>query len=91
MLFPAVLTEFPVLKDPVVARLPADPTVIDTRSVLDMAVVEEVRPAVPDVVHGRAVVAMVGIDAVYTGKESPMDCDADDDMWDPRNACLLWW
>ena len=50
-----------------------------------MAVVEEVRPALPDVVHGRAVVAMVGIDAVHTGEESPMDCDDDDGMWDPRN------
>ena len=39
---------------------------------------EEVRP---DVVHGCAVVAMVGVDAVHTGKEIPMDCD----MWDPRN------
>ena len=85
VLFPVVLTEFPVLDDPVVVRLHADPTVIDTRSVVDMAVVEEVRLAVPDVVHDRAVVAMVGIDAVYTGEESPMDCDADDDTWDPRN------
>ena len=83
--FRPVLMEFPVLRDPVVARLHADPTVIDTRSVVDMAVVEEVRPAVPDVVHGRAVVAMVGIDAVHTGEEGPMDCDADDGTWDPRN------
>ena len=52
VLLPAVLMEFPVLEDPVVVRLYADPTVIDTRSVVDMAVVEEVRPAVPDVVHG---------------------------------------
>ena len=35
---------------------------------------EEVRPAVSDVV-----------DAVHTGEEIPMDCDADCDMWDPRN------
>ena len=69
MLFPAVLTEFQVLKDPVVARLPADPTVFDTGSVVDMVVMEDVRPAVPDVVHSRAVVAMVGVDAVHTGEE----------------------
>ena len=85
MLFPAILTEFPVLKDPVVARFPADPTVFDTGSVVDMAIMEEVRPAVLDVVHGCAVVAMVGVDAVPTGAEVPMDCDADCDMWDPRN------
>ena len=36
MLFPAVLTEFPVLQDPVVTRLPADPTVFDTGSVVDV-------------------------------------------------------
>ena len=96
MLFPAVLTEFLVLQDPVVVRLPADPTVIDARSVVDMAVVEEVRPAVPDMVNSRAVVAMVGVDAVHTGEEIPMDCDADCDMRDPLNDfetvdCLLWW
>ena len=50
-----------------------------------MAVMKEVRPAVPDVVHGRAAFAMVGVDAVHTGEEIPMDCDADSDMWDPRN------
>ena len=64
----------------------ADPTVIDARSVVDMAVVDEVRPAVPDVVHGRAVVAMVGIGPVHTEEECPMDCDADYDTWDPRNG-----
>ena len=85
MLFPAVLTEFPVLKVPVVERLPADLTVFDTGSVVDVAVVEEVRPAAPGVVHGRAVVAMVGVDAGHKGEEIPMDCDADSDVWDPRN------
>ena len=45
---------------------------------------EEVRTAAPGVVHGRAVVAMVGVDAVHTGEEIPMDCDADSDMWNPR-------
>ena len=42
ILFPAVLTEFQVLLDPVVALLPPDPTVFDTGSVVDMAIVEEV-------------------------------------------------
>ena len=74
MLFPAV-----------VARLPADPSVFDTGSVVDMAVMEEVGPAVPDVIHGCAVVAMVGVDTVHTGEEILMDCDADSDMWDPWN------
>ena len=42
-------------------------------------------------VNGRAVVAMVGIDALHTGEEIPMDCDADSDMLEiipripPRN------
>ena len=105
ILFPAILTEFPILMDPVVALLPPDPTVFDnTGSVVDMAVVEEVRLAVPDVFDSRAVVAMVGVDAVQTGEGIPMDCDDDGDMQDPRNdfetvlldsgrnACLLlWW
>ena len=48
-----------------------------------MAVVEEVRPAVPDVVE---------VDAVQTGEGIPMDCDDDGDMRDSgRNACVLWW
>ena len=85
VLFPAVLTEFPVLMDPVVTLLPPDPAVLDTGSVADMAVVEEVRPAVPDVFDCRAVVAMVGTDAVHTGEGIPMDCDDNYDMRDPRN------
>ena len=85
MPFPAALAEFPVLKDPVVARLPADPTVFDARSVVDMVVMGEVRPAVLDVVNSCAVVAIVGVDAVHTWEEIPMDCDAYCDMQDPRN------
>ena len=85
ILFPAVLTEFPVLADPVVALFPPDPTVFDTGRVVDMAVVEEVRPAVPDVFVSRAVVAMVEVDAVQTGEGISMDCDDDGDMRDPRN------
>ena len=50
-----------------------------------MAVIDEVRPAVQDVFDSRAVVAMVEVDAAQTGEEIPMDCDADSDMWDPRN------
>ena len=101
MLFPAVPAEMPfpvetdidgtlsrtdpVLNDPVVVRLPADPTVFDTGSVVDMAVMEEVCPAVPDVVTSSAVVAMVGVAAVHIGENMPMECDADSDMCDPRN------
>ena len=33
----------------------------------------------------RAVVTMVGVDAVQTGEGIPMDCDDDCDMRDPRN------
>ena len=84
-LFPAVLTEFPVLKDPVVAQLPADSTVFDARSVVDMAVMEEVHPTIPDVINSRAVVAIIGVDAVHTGEEFLMDCDAYCDMRDLRN------
>ena len=85
ILFPAILTEFPVLMDPVVALLPPDPTVFDTKSVVDVAIVEEVRLAVPDVFDSRAVVAMVWVDVVQTGEGITMDCDADCDMRDPRN------
>ena len=85
VLFPAVLMEFPVLKDPVVAQLPAYITVFDTGSVVDVAIMEEMRPAVPDVGDSRAVVAMVGVDAVQIGEEIPVDCDDYCDMRDPRN------
>ena len=72
VLFPAVLTEFPVLMDPVVALSPPDPTVFDNGSVVDMAVTEEVRLAIPDVFGSRVVVAMVGVDAAQTGEAIPM-------------------
>ena len=60
-------------------------TVFDTENMVDMDVVEQVRPTVPDVVDSHAVFAMVGVDAVQIGEEIPMDCDTYCDMWDPRN------
>ena len=77
ILFSAVLTEFPVFMDPVVALLPPDPTVFDTGCVVDVAVIKKIHPAVPVLFDSRAVVAMVGVDAVQTGEGIPMDCDAD--------------
>ena len=81
MLFP----DRSALMNPDVALLPPDPTVFDIGSVVDMAVVEEVLPAVPDVFGSRAVVAMVGVDAVQTGEGIPMDCDDRCDVQDLRN------
>ena len=51
----------PVLTDPGVAQLAPDPTVVDIGNVVDMAVVDEVCPTVPDVFVSRAVVAMVDL------------------------------
>ena len=87
--------EFPVLEDPVVVCMYAGPAVIDNRSVVDMAVVDEVRPAAPDVVHGRAVVAMVGIEYILRRVRwivtLIMTCAILGRFRDGRrNACLLW-
>ena len=40
---------------------------------------------VPDVIDNRAVVAMVGLDTVWMGEETPMDCDDECAEWDIRN------
>ena len=85
ILFPTVLTEFPVSMDPVVALWPPGPTAFDTGGVVDIAVVGEVRPAVPDVFDSLAVVAMVEVDAVQTVEGIPMDNDGDCDIRDPWN------
>ena len=45
----------------------------------------DVTQAVPDVINGRAVVAMVGLDTVWMGEEAPMDCDGKCEEWDISN------
>ena len=60
-LVPVVWTEFPDGRDPVITQLPAEVLVGDYRDVVDMDVTVDNCQAVPDVINGRAVVAMVGL------------------------------
>ena len=39
---------------------------------------------VPDLINGRAVVAMVGLDTVWMGEETPMDCGGECAEWNIR-------
>ena len=57
----------------------------DCRDVVDMDVTMGNCPTVPDVIKNRAVVAMVGLDAVRMGEETLMDCDGECAEWDIRN------
>ena len=94
-----VWTEFPDGRDPVSAQLPADVLVGDYRDVVDMDVTVDSCQAVPDVVEDRAVIPMVGLDAIRMGEDTPMDCEGNCAEWDIRNEfetidgmpCLLWW
>ena len=66
-LVPAVWTEFPDWKDPVVTQLHAELPVWDPGNVVDMDMTMDIRQAVPDVIDSRAMVAMVGIDTAHMG------------------------
>ena len=76
-LVPAVWTEFPDWKDAVVMQLPAELFVWDPGNVGDMDMTMDVHQAIPDVIDGHTVVAMVGIDMAQMGEDAPMDCDSD--------------
>ena len=65
--------------------LPTDPAEFDTAGVVDMAVIGEVLPAVPDIFNSPDLVAMFGVDVIKTGEGIPMDYGDDCDIWDPRN------
>ena len=74
-LVPAVWTEFPEGKDPVVTQLPAELPGWDPGSGVNVDMAMDVRQAV--VIDRRAVVAMVGISMTQMGQDAPMDCDSD--------------
>ena len=82
---PLVWTEFPARRDPVITQLPAEVPVGNNRDVVDMDVTVDICQVVPDVINCRAVVAMVGLDTVWMGEETPMDCDGECAEWDIRN------
>ena len=69
----------------IITQLPAEVLVGDYRDVVDMDVAVDNCQAVPDVINGRAVVAMVGLDTVRMGEEAQMDCDGKCAEWDIRN------
>ena len=77
VLVPAIWTEFPDWRDPVVTQLPAELPVWNPGKVVDVDMAMDVRQAVPDVIDSRAMVAMVGIDTARMGEDAPMDCDSD--------------
>ena len=84
-LVPVVWTEFPDRKDPVITQLPAEVPVGNNRDVVDMNVTVDIFQVVPDVIDSHAVVAMVELDTVRMGEETPMDCDGECTEWDTRN------
>ena len=57
----------------------------DNRDVVDMDITVDICQVVPDVIDNRAVVAMVGLDTVRMGEETPMYCDGEYAEWDIRN------
>ena len=84
-LVPVGRTEFPDRRDPVITQLPAAVLVGDCRDVVDMDVTMGNCPTVSDVIKDHDVVAMVGLDMVRMGEETPMDCDGEYAEWDIRN------
>ena len=80
-----VWTEFSDRRDPVITQLPAEVPVGDNRDVVDMDITGDICQVVPDVIDSRAVVAMVGLDMVQMGEETPMDCDGECAEWDIHN------
>ena len=55
------------------------------RDVVDMDINVDSYQAVPDVVEDRAVVAMVGLEVMQMGEDTPMDCEDKCAEWDIRN------
>ena len=72
-------------KDPVISRFLADGSAGDDRDIVDMDVTVKNCPGALDVSDSRDVVAMVGLDPVQRGEETPMECDAKGGEWDIRN------
>ena len=64
---------------------PAEVLVGDCRDVVDMDVTVDSFHAVPDVFEDCAVVAMVGLDAIRTGEDTPMDGEGECAEWDIHN------
>ena len=75
-LVPVVWTEFPDGRDHVITQLPAEVLVGDYRDVMDMDF------NVDNVVKDCAV---VGLDTMWMGEDTPMDCDGECAEWDIRN------
>ena len=84
-LVPVVWTGFPDGRDPVITQSPAEVLVGDCRDIVDMDVTVDSYQAVPDVAEDCAVVAMVGLDAIRMGEDTPMDCEGECAEWDIRN------
>ena len=80
-LVPVVWTGFPDGRDPIITQPPVEVLV----RVVDMDVTVDSSQAVPDVIEDRAVVAMVGLDAMQMGEDTPMDCEDKCAKWDIHN------
>ena len=94
-LVPVVWTGFPDGRDPIITQSPAEVLVRDYGDVADMDVTVDSSQAVPDVIEDRAMVAMVGLDAMRMGEDTPMDCEDKCEKWDIHNNfeihAYLWW
>ena len=84
-LVPVVWTGFPDGRDPVITQSPAEVLVGDRKYVANMNVTGDSYQAVPEVMENPAMVAMVGLDVMRMGEDSPMDCAVKCAEWDIRN------
>ena len=84
-LIPGICADPTACKDPVISLLPADGPVGDVRHTVDMDVLRDNYPAVPDIGDCRAVVAMVGLEAAQRKDEALRECGSDCAKWDNRN------
>ena len=76
-LIPVICADTMACKDPVISFLPADGHVGDVRHTVDMDIMRDSYPAVPDIGDCRAVVAMVGLEAAQRREEAPREYGSD--------------
>ena len=76
---------FPGERDPVITQLPAEMLVGDCSDVVNRDVTGNSCRAVPGVIGNPAVVAMVGLDVMPMGEDTPLDCVGKRAKWDIRD------
>ena len=81
-LIPGICADPTACKDPVISFLPADEPVGDVSHTVDMDVMRDSYPAVPDIGDCRAVVAMVGLEVAQRREEAPREYGSDCAEWE---------